>query len=211
MERRTPVRRQAWRRHLTRRRATGSAAVRPQLAGAGARRRRRPRPRPPLRPDQRLRQQRAGLRAAAPGHQWLLRPVRRRAGRRRPPFARRGRRGVVTRRRRGRDRRGVRGRLMDGADRLTLRVVDRLAKVPAAAWDACAGSHPFVAHAFLNALEESGSATGDTGWLPQHLLLEDAGGKLIGAAPLYVKSHSYGEYVFDHGWAEAYERAGGRY
>lgn len=100
---------------------------------------------------------------------------------------------------------------MDGAERLTLRVVDRLAKVPAAAWDACAGDHPFVAHAFLDALEESGSATGETGWLPQHLLLEDAGGQLIGAAPLYVKSHSYGEYVFDQGWAEAYERAGGRY
>ena len=100
---------------------------------------------------------------------------------------------------------------MDGADRLTLRVVDRLAKVPAAAWDACAGDHPFVTHAFLQALEESGSATAETGWLPQHLLLEDSGGKLIGAAPLYVKSHSYGEYVFDHGWADAYERAGGRY
>ncbi|MDE1932056.1 MAG: N-acetyltransferase, partial [Alphaproteobacteria bacterium] len=100
---------------------------------------------------------------------------------------------------------------MDGADRLTLRVVDRLASVPAAAWDACAGDHPFVAHAFLQALEESGSATGETGWLPQHLLLEDVGGHLIGAAPLYVKSHSYGEYVFDHGWADAYERAGGRY
>ncbi|MBU6507167.1 MAG: GNAT family N-acetyltransferase [Alphaproteobacteria bacterium] len=100
---------------------------------------------------------------------------------------------------------------MDGADRLTLRVVDRLAKVPAAAWDACAGDHPFVVHAFLQALEESGSATAETGWLPQHLLLEDGDGRLVGAAPLYVKSHSYGEYVFDHGWAEAYERAGGRY
>jgi len=100
---------------------------------------------------------------------------------------------------------------MDGADRLALRVVDRLAKVPAAAWDACAGNHPFVAHAFLQALEESGSATAETGWLPQHLLLEDGDGRLVGAAPLYVKSHSYGEYVFDHGWAEAYEHAGGRY
>ena len=100
---------------------------------------------------------------------------------------------------------------MDGADRLTLRVVDRLTKVPAAAWDACAGDHPFVAHAFLQALEESGSATAETGWLPQYLLLEDGDGRLVGAAPLYVKSHSYGEYVFDHGWAEAYERAGGRY
>lgn len=100
---------------------------------------------------------------------------------------------------------------MDGADRLTLRVVDRLTKVPAAAWDACAGDHPFVAHAFLQALEESGSATAETGWLPQYLLLEDGDGRLVGAAPLYVKSHSYGEYVFDHGWAEAYERTGGRY
>ncbi|MDE1903794.1 MAG: N-acetyltransferase [Alphaproteobacteria bacterium] len=100
---------------------------------------------------------------------------------------------------------------MDGADRPTLRVVDRLATVPADAWDACAGDHPFVTHAFLQALEESGSATAETGWLPQHLLLEDSGGNLIGAAPLYVKSHSYGEYVFDHGWADAYERAGGHY
>ncbi|MGH7174007.1 MAG: GNAT family N-acetyltransferase [Gemmataceae bacterium] len=100
---------------------------------------------------------------------------------------------------------------MDGGDRLTLRVVDKLADVAPAAWDACAGSNPFVTHAFLQALEESGSATGKTGWLPQHLLLEDGSGRLVGAAPLYVKSHSYGEYVFDHGWAEAYERAGGQY
>ena len=100
---------------------------------------------------------------------------------------------------------------MDGGDRLTLRVVDGLAEVTAVAWDACAGDHPFVSHAFLQALEESGSATGETGWLPQHVLLEDADGRLVAAAPLYVKSHSYGEYVFDHGWAAAYERAGGRY
>jgi uncharacterized protein len=101
---------------------------------------------------------------------------------------------------------------MDGGDRLTVRVVERLAAVPAAAWDACAGSdHPFVSHAFLDALEESRSATQETGWLPQHLLLEDAAGRLIGAVPLYLKSHSYGEYVFDHGWAAAYERAGGKY
>ena len=100
---------------------------------------------------------------------------------------------------------------MDGGDHPTLRVIDKLADVAPAAWDACAGDHPFVAHAFLQALEESGSATAETGWLPHHLLLEDSGGKLIGAAPLYVKSHSYGEYVFDHDWADAYERAGGRY
>ncbi|MDE2229277.1 MAG: N-acetyltransferase [Alphaproteobacteria bacterium] len=100
---------------------------------------------------------------------------------------------------------------MDGSDRLTLRVIDSLAKVPSAAWDACAGTNPFVGHAFLQALEESGSATDETGWLSRHLLLEDGAGTLIGAAPLYLKSHSYGEYVFDHGWAAAYEHAGGRY
>ena len=100
---------------------------------------------------------------------------------------------------------------MDGSDRLTLRVVDTLADVPAAAWDACAGANPFVSYAFLQVLEESGSATDETGWLPQHLLLEDDCGQMIGATPLYLKNHSYGEYVFDHGWAAAYERAGGRY
>jgi uncharacterized protein len=100
---------------------------------------------------------------------------------------------------------------MDGSDRLTLRIADKLADVPATAWDACAGANPFVCHAFLQALEESGSATDETGWLPQHLLIEDDSGQLIGAAPLYLKSHSYGEYVFDHSWAAAYERAGGRY
>jgi predicted N-acyltransferase len=101
--------------------------------------------------------------------------------------------------------------MMDGGDRLTLRVINRLADVSSFSWDACAAGNPFLTHAFLQALEESGSATDETGWLPQHLLLEDRNGMLIGAAPLYVKSHSYGEYVFDHGWAAAYERAGGRY
>jgi predicted N-acyltransferase len=95
---------------------------------------------------------------------------------------------------------------------LAARIVTGLAEVPAAAWDACAGGdNPFLSHAFLEALEESGSATAKTGWLPQHLLVEDPGGRLLAAAPLYLKSHSYGEYVFDWGWADAYERAGGRY
>jgi predicted N-acyltransferase len=95
---------------------------------------------------------------------------------------------------------------------LTARIVDRLDKIPAADWDACAGAdNPFVAHAFLNALEISGSVGRGTGWLPQHIVLEDDAGQLLGAVPLYVKGHSQGEYVFDHGWAEAYERAGGRY
>ena len=95
---------------------------------------------------------------------------------------------------------------------LTARVVDRLDKIPAAAWDACAGTdNPFISHAFLNALEISGSVGRGTGWLPQHIVLEDDAGELLGAVPLYVKGHSQGEYVFDHGWADAFHRAGGRY
>jgi uncharacterized protein len=101
---------------------------------------------------------------------------------------------------------------MPDGDAYTIRVIDRIAAIPASAWDACAGSdNPFLSYAFLDALEESGSATAETGWLPQHLALEDAGGQILGVAPLYLKGHSYGEYVFDHGWADAYERAGGRY
>src|SRR5262245_7001680 len=84
--------------------------------------------------------------------------------------------------------------------------------VAAAEWDACAGvENPFVSHAFLKVLEDSGSVGDGTGWRPLHLLLEEASGRLIGAAPLYLKSHSFGEYVFDQGWADAWERAGGRY
>ena len=93
-----------------------------------------------------------------------------------------------------------------------LRVVSRVADVAAADWDACAGQdNPFTSHRFLKALEDSGSATAETGWLPQHLLLEDSNGALLGCMPCYLKSHSQGEYVFDHGWADAYQRAGGRY
>jgi len=93
-----------------------------------------------------------------------------------------------------------------------LKVHDSIAGVDAADWDACAGpDNPFVSHAFLSILEESGSATGATGWLPQHLVLEDEAGRVLGCVPMYAKGHSYGEYVFDHGWADAYERAGGRY
>ena len=95
---------------------------------------------------------------------------------------------------------------------LSARTVARIAEVDADAWDACAGGdNPFVSHAFLDSLEQSGSCGAETGWLPQHLLLEDSSGKLVGAMPLYLKNHSQGEYVFDHGWADAFERAGGRY
>ena len=100
----------------------------------------------------------------------------------------------------------------DGAPALTLTLHSAIAEIPAAAWDACAGEgNPFVSHAFLSALEDSGSAGPRTGWLPRHAALRDAAGGLLAVAPMYAKSHSYGEYVFDHGWANALERAGGDY
>lgn len=71
--------------------------------------------------------------------------------------------------------------------------------------------NPFISHEFLSSMEDSGSATAKTGWLGHHLLLENAAGTLIGAVPAYLKNHSKGEYVFDHGWADAFERAGGHY
>ncbi|WP_157019765.1 GNAT family N-acetyltransferase [Mesorhizobium xinjiangense] len=71
--------------------------------------------------------------------------------------------------------------------------------------------NPFISYDFLKSLEESGCAVRQTGWLGQHLRLEAPDGSLLGAVPCYVKSHSQGEYVFDHGWADAFERAGGRY
>jgi predicted N-acyltransferase len=71
--------------------------------------------------------------------------------------------------------------------------------------------NPFVTHAFLSSLEESGSATLETGWLGQHLLLQDEEDKIIGGLVCYLKNHSQGEYIFDQGWADAFERAGGRY
>ncbi len=97
----------------------------------------------------------------------------------------------------------------------TLRIVPSLAEVSQAAWDACARAdgpavNPFVSHAFLRALEVSGCVGGRTGWTPAHVLIE-RDGLLAAAAPCYLKTHSQGEYVFDHGWADAIERAGGRY
>ena len=79
------------------------------------------------------------------------------------------------------------------------------------AWDRLAPSDPFVSHAFLAALEESGSVGRGTGWTPAPLLIEDGADHLLAAAPAYLKTHSQGEYVFDHGWADAWERAGGQY
>jgi len=124
---------------------------------------------------------------------------------------------------------------------LRIRIISALTEVAPAAWDACAGgdpgacgadrpkvkathedlspelltrgyiNNPFISHDFLSSLEASFSVGGRTGWQPRHLLAEDASGTVVGAAPCYVKSHSRGEYVFDHGWAEAFERAGGAY
>ena len=100
----------------------------------------------------------------------------------------------------------------DGAPDLSLTLHRTVAEIPAADWDDCAGGgNPFVTHAFLAALEDSGSTGGRSGWLPQHAALRDPAGRLLACAPMYAKAHSYGEYVFDHGWADAYERAGGRY
>ncbi|MBX6328096.1 MAG: N-acetyltransferase [Pseudolabrys sp.] len=117
---------------------------------------------------------------------------------------------------------------------LRLRIASSLAAVPAAAWDACAGAehrtdhdaraasstcsltrdfvdNPFVSHAFLHSLEQSRAVGGHSGWQPHHLLLEHPRDGLLACAPCYVKTHSRGEYVFDHGWADAFERAGGDY
>ena len=101
-----------------------------------------------------------------------------------------------------------------------IRVETTFADIPADDWGRLSGAsradaetpyNPFISHAFLSSLEESGCAIAETGWLGQHLLLEDEGGELLGALPAYLKNHSQGEYVFDHGWADAFERAGGRY
>ena len=100
----------------------------------------------------------------------------------------------------------------DGSAALTLALHTAIADIPPAEWDACAGpDNPFVSHAFLSVLEDSGSAGARTGWLPQHAALRDEAGTLVGVAPMYAKSHSYGEYVFDHGWAHALDRVGGDY
>ncbi|WP_292900145.1 GNAT family N-acetyltransferase [Nitratireductor sp.] len=103
---------------------------------------------------------------------------------------------------------------------VTLTVSPSLADVPEADWAPLTGArrdaaetsyNPFVSHAFLSSLEDSGCAVRESGWLGQHLLLRSSEGTLLGAVPCYLKSHSQGEYVFDHGWADAFERAGGRY
>jgi predicted N-acyltransferase len=95
---------------------------------------------------------------------------------------------------------------------LTVRIAPSVGSLAAADWDALAGArNPFVSHAFLTALEDSGSVGPGTGWTPAPLVIEDGAGGLLAALPAYAKDHSQGEYVFDHAWADAWERAGGSY
>jgi uncharacterized protein len=107
---------------------------------------------------------------------------------------------------------------------LRVRIIPALSEIAADQWDICANPgatigaancnspyNPFTSHAFLSSLERSKSVSARTGWQPQHLVAESEDGSVVGVAPCYLKSHSRGEYVFDHGWADAYERAGGSY
>src|SRR5882757_2657195 len=133
-----------------------------------------------------------------------------------------------------------RSRFSMASSEITLESLPDVSDIPAAEWDACAnprsdphslhnldtlaspkaagdscvnskpGYNPFVSHAFFAAAEASGSACARTGWGPRHLVAK-VEGRIVGIVPCYLKSHSQGEYVFDRGWADAYERAGGRY
>ncbi|NOZ42084.1 MAG: N-acetyltransferase [Alphaproteobacteria bacterium] len=99
--------------------------------------------------------------------------------------------------------------------RYATRILTGLSQISPEDWNSCAdnapGRHnPFVSHQFLSALEDSGCATGDSGWQPQHIVVT-AQDNVVGVMPLYLKSHSYGEYVFDHAWANAMQNAGGQY
>jgi predicted N-acyltransferase len=108
---------------------------------------------------------------------------------------------------------------MDGETAVEITAYASLSDIPAVDWDACACPEaaeggapfdPFTTHRFLKALEDSGSVGPGSGWQPRYLVAR-AAGQVIAAAPLYAKGHSQGEYIFDHNWAHAYERAGGRY
>jgi len=93
-----------------------------------------------------------------------------------------------------------------------MRVLNDLQQISPESWNGLAGTrNPFVRYEFLRALEDSGCVCAETGWYPQHLLLENNANKIVAAAPMYLKTHSYGEYVFDWAWADAYERSGHSY
>ena len=101
--------------------------------------------------------------------------------------------------------------MADRETEIIAKIASGVSGLNARAWDRLAGDDPFVSHAFLSALEDSKSVGLGTGWTPAPILVEDDADHLIAAAPAYLKTHSQGEYVFDHGWADAWERAGGQY
>jgi predicted N-acyltransferase len=101
--------------------------------------------------------------------------------------------------------------MADRESEIVAKVASSVSGLNAHAWDRLAGDDPFLSHAFLGALEDSGSVGPGTGWTPAPILIEDEASRLVAAAPSYLKTHSQGEYVFDHGWAEAWQRAGGQY
>ena len=100
--------------------------------------------------------------------------------------------------------------MADRESEVVAKIASAVSGLNAYAWDRLTGGDPFLSHAFLSSLEDSGSVGPGTGWTPAPILIEDEG-KLVGTAPAYLKTHSQGEYVFDHGWADAWERAGGDY
>jgi predicted N-acyltransferase len=100
--------------------------------------------------------------------------------------------------------------MADRESEVLARIAPGVSALDSGQWDSLAGSNPFLSHAFLSALEESGSVGPGTGWTPAPILVEEDS-RLVAAAPAYLKTHSQGEYVFDHGWADAWERAGGAY
>ena len=101
--------------------------------------------------------------------------------------------------------------MADQETEVLAKIASGVSGLNARAWDRLGAGEPFLSHAFLSALEDSGSVGRGTGWTPAPILVEDRSSHLIAAAPAYLKTHSQGEYVFDHGWADAWERAGGRY
>jgi predicted N-acyltransferase len=101
--------------------------------------------------------------------------------------------------------------MADREAQFVAKIASSVAGLNGAAWDRLGANDPFVSHAFLSLLEESGSVGLGTGWTPAPILVEDEAERLVAAAPAYLKTHSQGEYVFDHGWADAWQRAGGEY
>src|SRR5690348_15394173 len=100
--------------------------------------------------------------------------------------------------------------MADSESEVLAKLAPGVGSVDASNWDALAGGDPFLSHAFLSSLEDSASVGLSKGWSPAPVLVEEEG-RLVAAAPAYLKGHSQGEYVFDHGWAEAWEQAGGKY